>query len=179
MTKQIPLLKNAPVGKREIVAERRLKALQMRKAGGSYSVIGKQLGCTGRRASQLVDEALNDIIGMTESEASKLRALELERLDISLVAAMNVLQNLNAESMEKLYAVDRVIAVSNRRSKLLGLDMPTKFTETNKDGSQSLLDMSPVQMRDALITRLNARGLNEVVAIVESVNLSNGDSVLV
>lgn len=107
-------------------AERRIKALELRKAGKTYDAIGKKLGITTQSAHALVMSALEQIRTVTAEDAAKVRELELERL---------------TGIYEKLYpkrddprAADTLVRIAERRSRLLGLDAPTKLEVDDTGG---------------------------------------------
>jgi transposase-like protein len=94
--------------------ERKLQALELRKAGASYQAIAEQLGYSGASgAFAAVKAALRDTL---REPAQELRDLELTRLDAALLALWRRVQ----DGDEK--AIDRMLAIMKRRSELLGLD---------------------------------------------------------
>jgi hypothetical protein len=101
-------------------AQRKEKALNYRKAGMTYRQIGEQLGVTFQAAYKMVIGALEDINDRIRENAEELRSLELERLDTLFLAMYNQAIKGNQG------AVDRCIRIMERRSKLLGLDAPSK-----------------------------------------------------
>ncbi len=107
--------------KRIAAAERRIQALELRKAGASYRRIGEALGVAAVTAHNDVHRALADLIAAQNSSAKEYQALELERLDAMLLAVWT------DASHGHLGAVDRVLRISERRAKLLGLDAPLKM----------------------------------------------------
>lgn len=111
--------------KRVQAHERKLKALEMRKARATYAQIGAALGVTKNAAWKLVQSALKETI---REPAEEVRALELETLDRLQFALWQQATNGNHG------AVDRVLRVMERRAKLLGLDAPEKRELTGKDG---------------------------------------------
>lgn len=101
-------------------AERRKEALEYRKAGLTFEEIGSRLGVTRQAAHKTVMVALSDISEKIAETADDIRTLELERLNdlfqVSYKAAMR----------GNLDAIDKCIKIMDRRSKLLGLDAPSK-----------------------------------------------------
>jgi anti-sigma factor RsiW len=59
-------------------AERTARALELRKGGATYAMIGADLGVSEARAHQIVNDALTAIVA---EPAEKVRKLEIERLD--------------------------------------------------------------------------------------------------
>lgn len=104
-------------GKAETL-ERERQALELRKAGLTLDAIAKQMGLSGAPVVHgMVTRALDRIVTPVAEEYKK---LELERLD-ALYRAMAP-----AALQGKWLAVDRCLAIMDRRAKLLGLDAPQK-----------------------------------------------------
>lgn len=131
-----------------IAAERRIDALEMRKMGYSYRKIGQKLGVSANTAHQDVKKSLEILAKQSNESADQLRHMELERLDI----AMNAIGTLVRQG--NLGAIDRWLKISERRSKLLGLDAAPRmdyfdmFRQLSDDGiiTQAQYDL----MRNAL-----------------------------
>lgn len=119
-------------------ADRRAKALELRKLGKSYRAIGAALGCDVAQAYRDVSASLAEIRTQCNETATELRDLELERLN-------RLEETLNDLLSSKLVEVARVddesdrvpppeapqliaslLRVAESRRKLLGLDAPTK-----------------------------------------------------
>lgn len=106
-----------PTG-REVAAERRIQALEMRKQGHSYRVIGERLGVSAATAFGDVKKELDKLAKVAGEIAEDVRAIELQRLDDMLAA-------LWPEAMlGNPVVIDRVLRIQERRAKLLGLDAP-------------------------------------------------------
>ncbi len=114
--------RNSPTAQRRIEAkERALKALELRKKGVRYEQIAQQLGYSNRgSAHKAVMKELNLLAKECLEEASKVRDLELQRLDDLFLAAWKAIAN-GSES-----AIDRALRVSESRRKLMGLDAAQK-----------------------------------------------------
>ncbi len=119
-----------------LAAERRVKALELRKLGFTYRKIGEQLGFTEAAAHKSVTNALRELNEQGAETAAEVRRLELERLDDWLVRVAKEMQGDNA-----LGAVDRGLRLMARRAKLLGLDAPTKvvYSEVEEQRIQDLM----------------------------------------
>jgi hypothetical protein len=115
--------------KRVQAAERRSVALELRKAGATYAAIGKTLGCTEQRAHGIITGELQRLNAQRCEAAAEVTRLEVERLDALL---LGIWQQAKAGDGP---AIDRVLAIMARRAKLLGLDMPDKFSRTKPDGT--------------------------------------------
>lgn len=101
-------------------AERRVQALALRREGATFTEIGEALGINRSAAHKAVSRALDELAQLAEGEVVSLRALELDRLDA-------LQRSVWTQAMDgALPAVDRVLKIMERRSKLLGLDAPIK-----------------------------------------------------
>jgi predicted transcriptional regulator len=120
----IPRSASDPKGPRRLKArDRALQALDLRKAGMSYSQIGNALGMTKMGASQAVSSILKST---AQEPADEVRKLEVERLD-------TLLRGVWPRAIQgDVHAVDRCLRIIERRSAILGLDAPVK-TEHSGD----------------------------------------------
>jgi len=120
-------------GQLEAIAERRVRALELRKAGAPYRQIARELGVDTHTAWADVAAELAGLRETTVTEATELRALELERLD-----AMNagLWPQIRTGSPP---AVTAGVRICERRSRLLGLDAPTT-SKTEVTASRSVTD---------------------------------------
>jgi hypothetical protein len=125
----------------EIVV-RRNEALKLRLEGKTYLEIGEILGVSNKTAWFDVDAALNENLKVERINLRNIRDLEVRRLDKLLQSIWRSATEgaivLNAEKQPiklsdgtylkkiDLGAVDRVLKISERRAKLLGLDAPKK-----------------------------------------------------
>ena len=106
--------------------DRQLRALDMRISGKTYAAIAKELGFAGPSgAFKTVMAALKKTL---QEPANELRRLEISRLD--------ELFNSLWSKKDRLFYVDRLLKIMERRAKLLGLDAPSKIAPTNPEGSQ-------------------------------------------
>jgi hypothetical protein len=122
-------------------AQRDARALELRAAGATYRQIAERLGCSVDTAWKAVDRGL---VRTRQEPADKLRRLERVRLDRLQRAAEtvlgtthHVLQGGEAVLDEKgkpyvdhgptLNAIRTLLAVQERRAKLLGLDAPARL----------------------------------------------------
>jgi hypothetical protein len=98
--------------------DRRIKALELRKAGATYQEIADALGFGNRaNACRAVTQALTETIA---EAAEPLRKLEVERLDKMLRSIwLKVTQG-------DVVAINTGLRIMERRAKLLGLDAPTQ-----------------------------------------------------
>lgn len=94
-------------------AERKARALRLRKQGKTFEEIGGELGISRQSAHKLVSSALK---ALPAEPAAELAALELERLDAMTAAVWP------RAIAGDLPAVDRALRISERRAKLCGID---------------------------------------------------------
>lgn len=98
------------------MAERRRKALELRKAGANYDQIATQLGYGNKgNAWRDVQFAIRD---WYREPAQDVLAIELQRLDVMLLGLWSKAKAGNVQ------AVDRVLRIQERRSAYEGLDAP-------------------------------------------------------
>lgn len=120
--------------------ERRASALDMRRKGLSYTAIGEALGVTQQAAHALVQRSLQALV---REPGEDVIALERERLDVMHASL--------AERIEQgeLAAIDRGLAIMQRRARLDGLDKATDspvVNVTSNDGPD-LSKLSPDELR--------------------------------
>jgi len=101
------------------IALRRLRALELRRAGCSYRQIASQLGVDLHTAHSDVMAEVLELRNETKHEAQDLRDIELARCDELTFALWPTAQAGDAK------AVSAVMRISERRARLLGLDAPT------------------------------------------------------
>lgn len=122
-------------------AEREAEAARLRSLGWTYQRIADELGWSNKGdAHHAVQRVLRDTV---QEAGDDLRALELTRLDALYVAANEVLARKHVtvsngrivsgtdggpilDDAPVLQAIDRLLKIQERRSKLLGLDAPIK-----------------------------------------------------
>lgn len=141
--------------------------IRMKMEGFSFPQIAAYYGNTQGYIYKLYKKALKEIIEEDVKEYRKLELLKLEALEQEVTKVLQSFHPLvNAGSVVRdvlenedgtlvldedenpvlvrlqdagptLAAVDRAIKLMERRSKLLGLDKPTKVANTNPDGTKS------------------------------------------
>lgn len=100
------------------VAEKRCKALRLRKAGLGYEAIAQKVGYSNPgSAYKAVQQALKATL---REPADDVRILEAERLDRLMLGLWKQASGGDTD------AVDRVLRIMDRRARLLGLDAPPK-----------------------------------------------------
>jgi hypothetical protein len=114
--------------------ERKLRALELRKAAVPYQQIADELGY--RSASGAFNAVKAALKATLREPAEELRELELARLDAMLLPLWRRVQR----GDEK--AIDRALRIMERRARLLGLDAPTRGQLSGPDGKPLALDLS-------------------------------------
>lgn len=142
------------------------KALDLRRMGFSYAQIAEQNGCDKKTAWRDVMRCLRRIAAETDGKAEELRALELERLDDLERAGRRVLTGHHfllyrgrvvmdsdpktgaafrmTDDGPVLAAIAKLLAISESRRRLLGLDAPDRIVRADSAASppQPLWDFS-------------------------------------
>lgn len=120
---------NASAGKtRPNVVEKRRQSLELRKAGATFDAIARQVGYSSpASAYKAVLQALKDTC---QEPADEVRRLELERLDRIMLAhwpyaigSVPDPENPGAKLPADVNAAELVLRITDRRAKLLGLDV--------------------------------------------------------
>lgn len=145
--------------KRQIeLAQRRQNALALRLQGGSYREIAEaireaEVPGAGPKYSHTaayddVMFVLREIRAQTREDAEELVTLEEQRLD-AIIASLwaRVIEN------NDYFALDRLLAVMDRRWRLLGIGAPQKVALTDPTGTKEYAGLSPEQ-RMAELTAL-------------------------
>ncbi len=134
--------------------ERRLMALELRKGGATYRAIAKELGYGGPGAAyKAIDRALKEVL---RDPAESVRSLELERLDAMLMGIWP-----SAKGGDPA-AIDRVLKLMERRSRLLGLDAPVRTWMSGPEDAP-LVNLEEIAERvdatiDQIVERRRAAG---------------------
>ena len=110
--------RKAATPERVAMTEKERDALELRKSGLTFEQIARELSYSnGGGAYKAVTRALAATL---QEPAAELRRLEVERLD-------SLLQGLwEKATAGDVQAVDRCLSIMERRSRLLGLDAPTR-----------------------------------------------------
>lgn len=97
--------------------EREREAMRLRMSGMTYDDIAERLGITKQGAHKAVMRALGKLRTQVLEDASQLRSIEVQRLDVLFNQMYGQAERGNQG------AVDRCIKIMERRAKLLGLDI--------------------------------------------------------
>ncbi len=123
-------------------AERRQKAFELHLSGHTFQKIGDQFEISRQAAHGLVRRELDRLNKQTEGDADVLRQLELERLDV----LVKTLWSKATSDAPDFAAIDKLLKISERRSRLLGLDSPAR-TVRDVHGSKVVIYL-PANNRD-------------------------------
>ncbi|MCB8909005.1 hypothetical protein KUG88_02495 [Rhodococcus rhodochrous] len=107
-------------------SQRAREALELRRRGKQWAEIAVELGYADRASAY---NAAKRLLDRTEFESvEEYRAIEADRLDEAHRIQADALDRLvNAQNLEAVPpAVNALVKISDRRSKLLGLDAPTR-----------------------------------------------------
>lgn len=141
----------------DALAERRQQALELRKQGYSYRAIGRVLEVSHQTAANDVKAALAELDKIERLEASEMRRLMAERIDMARHAiAVEVISG-------NMGAVDRWIKLNEQEAKLFGLNEPEKigFTfEPEMLAAMQILNIEPSrafeQFKQIIMTKAKA-----------------------
>jgi hypothetical protein len=100
------------------LAEKRRRALELRRAGATYDQIAASVGFAGR--SGAYKAVMATLKAMLREPAEEVRLLELDRLDAML---LGLWAGAKSGDIKKAELVPKIM---DRRAKLLGLDAPVK-----------------------------------------------------
>jgi DNA-binding CsgD family transcriptional regulator len=131
----MPAHTNPIQAQRAAYTERRVKVLELAKAGASFRQIARALNVSHETARKDLAAVMDALKQEQIAGAEELRAMELERLNMAMAGiAQRVRQG-------DLGAIDRWIKLCESRRKLLGLDAATKVDHR--------WDRKPEEMDDA------------------------------
>jgi len=122
------------------LAERRCKALQLRKEGMSYRQIANELKVALNTAHK---DVTTELAKVTKEPAEQVLEIELHRLDDLLRVASQVAFDGGQKAGNRLAAIDRTLRIMDRRAKYLGIDEP-KQTNESEEVKKALLDLKEV-----------------------------------
>ena len=112
-------------GERVDVAERRRKAIEMRRGGAEWADIGRELGYGGKSEKAQAAAASTDVRRalkhLVEEPAEEMKAEEVSRLNAMLVGLWPAARRGNVA------AVDRVLRIMERRARYFPLEVPRTF----------------------------------------------------
>lgn len=132
-------------GEKIMAAERRNQAMQLRIHGATFKEIGRAMGVTEQRAHQLVSEGVahqslylaetaNELIVIEAARLERLYAMAYRRATFQPPSPAGPDPHRPPPEMD--YEAARLcVRISERRSKLLGLDRPTRLDLGTPEGA--------------------------------------------
>jgi hypothetical protein len=170
---------------RALIADRRVKALQLRAAALSHEEIGLRLHvdpdvnstgtgfvggygwlCFHQGRTPLIGQRLSTAVSQDIRKAlAEHRRLSEEAADLHVQLELDRLDKLQAAIWQRcltgdLWAVDRALMISQRRAKLLGIDIDRAVVDAKTEVNVTVEGAQPV---------LNAEYLAQVKATIEAV----------
>lgn len=146
------------------IAERRTRAAQLRRSGASWADIARELGyCSPSAATQDVRRALAQRLREQGEALDEWRLLETDHLDDLRRRAMAILVSAPPET--QLKAIDRLVRIAERRSRLLGLDHSDEMDERRVEIEQESAELLIGALR-AIFADLNVTMTPEARAVV-------------
>ena len=117
--------KKQRTSKRMIISrEREAEAVELRKSGLTYELIGRHMGVTRSAAFKAVDRYMQRLADDAQEGAERIRQLELQRLDEAMAGIYaGVIQGRKDE-------IELMLKLQARRTKFLGLDVPEQQETT-------------------------------------------------
>jgi hypothetical protein len=112
------------------------QALELRRAGKSFTEIAQALGLGRSYTHRLVQSAMREAVAQIAQAGDELRAMEVDRLDALMVTVWPMARRGN------LGAVDRVLRIMERRARLLGLDAPEVLQVDNPGGNHAAMQIA-------------------------------------
>src|SRR5262245_66645904 len=122
--------------------ERRGEAMRRRRQGETFDQIAAALQISRPAAYQIVKREVGRLNGTLAEDVTAVRRIELERLDAVTQRLFSILNGDDATAKDRIAAATALVRVGERRSKLLGLDAPTRV-ETTTD---RFADMSDAEL---------------------------------
>lgn len=116
------------------------RILEMRTAGLTFPQIARELGFTQKHAFTMWQRAMDAIIA---PQVEQLRKQEAERLDAMLVPCMSLIMAARDKALIgatfdlPVDAINAALKISEKRSRLFGLDAPLKIERKPKVGNPS------------------------------------------
>ena len=146
-------------GNSQAVQERRLRSWELRKTGASLRAIAAVIGVNHVTVKRYLDRTLKELERQEINLARQAKSMEIARLDDMLLRLQPLLQSRNR--LEMIQAIEKAIKIGERRSRLLGLDAPTKVAPTTPDGETSygeeLTDEELLRRAERIVTLERAR----------------------
>lgn len=125
---------------------RRAQAVRDRLVGLSYDEIADKHGYNDKSAARMaVVRALDRV---EAKQVEEYRSVENARLDLITLAMTPIMVNQKAKPSDRIAAAGALLRTSERRSRLNGLDAPTRVEVSA--GAQAMLEDALTELRSAL-----------------------------
>jgi hypothetical protein len=147
--------------RRAQAAERQRQAVTLRLSGQTFQAIAEALGYANRSAAYKAVAVALDRWG--SQDVAELQALEAARLDSYLAALAPQIERGSVQ------AIAGAVAISARRSKLLGLDAPTHLTIT-----EEMLEAEHARLKGEVAALMLQQERDQLVGEVERLRLVRG-----
>lgn len=129
----------------QALQERRIRSLELRIQGMTIHQISRAVGVTAAIVSKDIRKVLEERAVQATEEG---RAMERERLQTLHARAWTILEDVSNDAELKLKAIDRLVRIAERRSKLEGYDSPTRVDATVHEVTQQDLELQEL-LREA------------------------------
>lgn len=137
---------------------RRIQALELKLSGMTYQAIADEMGYTDKSQPQnLIQRALDHV---EARQVDELRDIEGARLDRLNRVAWSILLDAKTTPETRLKAVGQALRVSERRSRLYGLDAPVKVAIDQ--GAQAELEDALALLRDVVLGEVTGSSVEPV-----------------
>jgi hypothetical protein len=114
-------VENQGIQKRDVnAAQRAVQAVRMRAEGKGYQEIAAM--CSYGSAGAAHKAVMRELQRVVVTNVEELRATELHRLELMHAECWKLF--MDPKNKGRLFAVDRILAISERKAKLMGLDIP-------------------------------------------------------
>lgn len=131
---------------------RQREAIALRMSGATISQICERLQCGRATAHRYISKALTELAEEVRGDTTRVRDLELARLDRMLLGVWG-----NAVKGD-VQSVDRAVKIMERRAKLLGLDAPTKLAHGGDPEAPPIKTEQAQSLTDADLERIASSG---------------------
>jgi hypothetical protein len=159
---------------RKLAREREAKVLELRLRKVPFDRIAEALGMTKGAANKAFYRALRRI---PEAFADQVRKEELESLERMEARVWREVDKSGQKATAIYQGIDRLLAIKNRRSRLLGLDSPTEITLRSSASDEENAAKRRRQMLDRLTPVEQLRLLELMTKMRNEVEAERGRNV--
>lgn len=142
-------------GQEVVIAERRIRALDLRKGGLNYRQIAKACGVSLDTAYGDVQAEMQQLRDLAVAGAEDLRELERQRLDRYCATMTALADGPGRTPIERIKAVAVLVRIQERRAKLEGTDAPKRVEHSGHvDGTLALTTINLDDLDEAQLLAL-------------------------